>query len=80
MKVGVRVTVAPYSGLVVLATRLTTTGAATTLMLAVPAGAEAPAALVTVQVSVVVPTAPAVKVIAVVPWPAVMEPLLSVHT
>ena len=78
-KVGVRVTVAPYNGVGVLATRLVATGAATTLMVAVPAGAEAPAALVTVQVSVVVPTAPAVKVIALVVVALVIVPVLMVQ-
>ena len=78
VKVGVSVTVAPNRGVVLLATRLVTTGAATMLAVKVPAGAETAAALVTVQLRVVVPTAPAVKVtwlvfVALVMAPEVMD-------
>ena len=80
VKVGVRVTVAPYNGVEVLAARLVATGAATTFTVALPiteAGVVAP--LVTVQLRVSGPTAPAVKVIALVFVTLVMVPPLMVQ-
>ncbi len=60
-------------------TLVTVTGETLTVMLA-DLASEQPAAVVTVTFNVVVPTAPAVKVMLVVPLPAVMEPLVMPHT
>jgi hypothetical protein len=56
-------------------------GAATTVLDAVPAGPAVPAALVTTQLTVSVPGAPAVKVtlVLVLVPPAVMLPPLTVQ-
>ena len=59
--------------------RLAATGTATLVTVAVPAVAQAPAAFVTVQLRVMAPGAPGVKVMLVVAAPAVMLPLLMVQ-
>ena len=54
-------------------------GAGKMALLAVPAAEAVPAALVTTQLKPTVPEAPGVKVMLVVPAPAVMVPLVRVQ-